>query len=44
MMTIMVPDLLAATDEMREHCIAIAESLHDVRHMLTKPAMPASAG
>lgn len=44
MMTIMVPDLLAATDEMRERCIAIAESLHDVRHMLTKPARRASAG
>ena len=42
MMTIMVPDLLAATDEMRERCIAIAESLHDVRHMLT-PARRASA-
>ncbi len=44
MMTIMVPDLLAATDEMRERCIAIAESLHDVRHMLTAPARRASAG
>ena len=44
MMTIMVPDLLAATDEMRERCIAIAESLHDVRLMLTKPARRASAG
>jgi len=44
MMTVMVPDLLAATDEMRERCIAIAESLHDVRHMLTKRARRASAG
>lgn len=44
MMTIMVPDLLAATDEMRERCIMIAESLHDVRAMLTKPARRASAG
>jgi len=44
MMTIMVPDLLAATDEMRERCIMIAESLHDVRHVLTKPARRASAG
>jgi HAD superfamily hydrolase (TIGR01509 family) len=44
MMTIMVPDLLAATDEMRERCIAIAESLHDVRFMLTNPARRASAG
>jgi HAD superfamily hydrolase (TIGR01509 family) len=44
MMTIMVPDLLAATDEMRERCIAIAESLHDVRAMLTSPARRASTG
>ena len=44
MMTIMVPDLLAATDEMRERCIAIAESLHDVRHILRNPARRASAG
>jgi len=44
MMTIMVPDLLAATDEMRERCIMIAESLHDVRNVLTKPARRASAG
>jgi HAD superfamily hydrolase (TIGR01509 family) len=44
MMTIMVPDLLAATDEMRERCIMIAESLHDVRHVLTRPARRASAG
>jgi HAD superfamily hydrolase (TIGR01509 family) len=45
MMTVMVPDLLAATEEMQERCIAIAESLHDVRHMLTKPAARrASAG
>jgi len=49
MMTIMVPDLLAATDEMRERCIAIAESLHDVRQILTqpgltRPARRASAG
>jgi HAD superfamily hydrolase (TIGR01509 family) len=44
MMTVMVPDLLAATDEMRERCIAIAESLHDVRLMLTHPTRRASAG
>lgn len=44
MMTVMVPDLLAATDEMRQRCIAIAESLHDVRHMLTNPTRRASAG
>jgi HAD superfamily hydrolase (TIGR01509 family) len=34
MMTVMVPDLLAATDEMREKCVAIAESLHHVRELL----------
>jgi HAD superfamily hydrolase (TIGR01509 family) len=43
MMTVMVPDLLAATDEMRARCIAIAESLHDVQLMLS-PARRASAG
>jgi len=30
MMTIMVPDLLEPTDEMREKCVVIAESLHRV--------------
>ena len=34
MMTVMVPDLLEATDEMRAKCLAIAESLHDVRELL----------
>jgi HAD superfamily hydrolase (TIGR01509 family) len=34
MMTVMVPDLLEATDEMREKCHAIAESLHHVREMI----------
>jgi HAD superfamily hydrolase (TIGR01509 family) len=34
MTTVMVPDLLAATDEMRGKCLAIASSLHDVRRML----------
>ncbi len=34
MMTIMVPDLLAATDEMRGLCVAVAETLHDVRDLL----------
>ncbi|HEX4198170.1 MAG TPA: HAD family phosphatase [Caulobacteraceae bacterium] len=35
MMAVMVPDLLEATDEMREKTIAIAQSLHDVRLALT---------
>ena len=34
MMTIMVPDLLEATDEMRDLCVTIAETLHEVREML----------
>ena len=34
MMTIMVPDLLEPTDEMRVKCHAIAESLHEVRRLL----------
>jgi HAD superfamily hydrolase (TIGR01509 family) len=36
MMTIMVPDLLEATDEMRGLCVAISETLHEVRSMLEK--------
>ena len=36
MMTIMVPDLLEATDEMRKLCVAIAPSLHDVRNLLLR--------
>ena len=34
MMTIMGPDLLEATDEMRGLCVAIAPSLHDVRSLI----------
>ena len=34
MMTVMVPDLLDATDEMRALCVAIAMTLHDVRDCL----------
>jgi beta-phosphoglucomutase-like phosphatase (HAD superfamily) len=34
MMTVMVPDLLEPTDEMREKCHAIAESLCQVREMI----------
>ena len=36
MMTVMVPDLLPATDEMRSLCLAIAESLHEVRALLAE--------
>ena len=35
MMTIMVPDLLAATEEMRGLCVAISETLHGVRALLS---------
>ena len=33
-MTIMVPDMLPATDELRALCIAVVRDLHDVRAML----------
>jgi beta-phosphoglucomutase-like phosphatase (HAD superfamily) len=35
MMTIMVPDLLEATDEMQSLCVTIADTLHDVRALLS---------
>jgi hypothetical protein len=31
----MVPDLLEATDEMREKTVAIAQNLHEVRRALS---------
>ena len=34
MMTIMVPDLLDATQEMRSLCVAVSETLHEVRALL----------
>lgn len=34
MMTIMVPDLLEATDEMRALCVGLARDLHEVRALL----------
>jgi|SRR5579872_851524 len=36
MMTVMVPDLLDATEEMHEKCVTIAESLHHVRDLLIR--------
>jgi HAD superfamily hydrolase (TIGR01509 family) len=36
MMTVMVPDLLEATEEMHEKCVTIAESLHHVRDLLIR--------
>ena len=43
MMTIMVPDLLEATDEMRSLCVAVKESLHEVRDLIAG-ARPSAAG
>lgn len=42
-MTIMIPDLLAANDEMREKALRVVDSLHDVRALLISSA-PAGAG
>lgn len=35
MMTVMVPDLIAPTDDIREICLAVARDLHEVRERLT---------
>jgi beta-phosphoglucomutase-like phosphatase (HAD superfamily) len=37
MMTIMVPDLLEATEEMQSLCITVTETLHEVRELLARP-------
>ena len=34
MMTVMVPDLLHASDEMQGLCVRVADSLHEVRDLL----------
>ncbi len=34
MMTVMVPDLLPATAEIQDLCVAVAETLHEVREAL----------
>ena len=34
MMTVMVPDLLEATEEMHQLCVTIATTLHDVRDLI----------
>lgn len=34
MMTVMVPDIIAATDEIRAMCVAVVGSLHDVRKLV----------
>ena len=43
MPVIMVPDLLAPTDEMRGKCLAILDDLHAVGAMLRKPRAPRQA-
>jgi len=37
MMAVMVPDILSATEEMHEKCVAIARSLHEVRLAISLP-------
>lgn len=34
MMTVMVPDIISPTDEIRAMCVAVVDSLHDVRRMV----------
>ena len=34
MMTVMVPDMVAASEEIRALCVAVVDSLHDVRGLL----------
>jgi HAD superfamily hydrolase (TIGR01509 family) len=43
MMTVMVPDLLEATSEMRALCCCIAPSLHHVLELLRQPAVTGPA-
>ncbi len=40
MMTVMVPDLLEPTEEIRTLCVRIAETLHDVREMILAQSRP----
>ena len=40
MMTIMVPDLLDATEEMRGLCVRIARDLHEVRGLMKAARVP----
>jgi len=44
MATVMIPDLLAPTDEMREKCHAIVETLHQVRELLCAQITMGSGG
>jgi beta-phosphoglucomutase-like phosphatase (HAD superfamily) len=38
MMTIMVPDLLEATEEMQSLCVTVSDTLHEVRALLAAQA------
>ena len=40
MMTVMVPDLLEATDEMRAPCAFVAGDLHQVRQVILTHGLP----
>jgi beta-phosphoglucomutase-like phosphatase (HAD superfamily) len=40
MMTVMVPDMLDPTEEMRTLCVRIAADLHEVRALLEAQAAP----
>jgi HAD superfamily hydrolase (TIGR01509 family) len=42
MMTVMVPDLIAPTDEIRRLCLRIAKNLHEVRELLQAMDQPAA--
>jgi hypothetical protein len=43
MMTIMVPDLLPPTSEMRELCVGIVQDLHDVHDLMRSLPAPDSS-
>jgi hypothetical protein len=40
MMPVMVPDILAPTEEIRAMCVHIALDLHEVRALLAKQSVP----
>jgi beta-phosphoglucomutase-like phosphatase (HAD superfamily) len=44
MMTIMVPDLIQPTDEIRKLCLKVARDLHEVRELLHAMGQPTAAG
>jgi len=44
MMTVMVPDLLEATQEMRKLCVAVTRDLHEVRTLLVEAQRSTACG